>query len=345
MYLTTRFAIFTITILLIQTSLFAQELSRIKIQIISDEAEAVLKVLDKRNANKNILESDWQSIFNSEGYVRLKKREHALKRSFSNKDFKKFVLSSELLKRRSDLTKALSEWKQISAEKAGKLALAYLPKNSEIKSKIYPVIKPKTNSFVFEITTNPAIFLYLDPTVSKKKFENTLAHELHHIGYANNCDKKDVYKTFPQNIQKVLKWTGAFGEGFAMLAAAGGTKNHPHSVSDLEEKKRWDKDVANFNVNLKLIEKFFLNLSNEKLTDEKEIETARSFYGIQGPWYTVGWKMGVVIEETFGRSKLIECMCDKTMLFKTYNEAVPKYNQANNEKLAFWSTNLISKKN
>src|ERR671927_436895 len=68
------------------------------------------------------------------------------------------------------------------ANRAARRALAYLPKNAYIRAKIYPVIKPRENSFVFEVKTDPAIFLYLDPAVGQKKFENTLAHELHHIG-------------------------------------------------------------------------------------------------------------------------------------------------------------------
>ena len=59
------------------------------------------------------------------------------------------------------------------------------PTEAYIHAKVFPVIKPITNSFVFETTTDPAIFLYLDPEESAAKFENTVAHELHHIGYAS----------------------------------------------------------------------------------------------------------------------------------------------------------------
>jgi len=43
--------------------------------------------------------------------------------------------------------------------------------------------------------------------------------------------------------QAEASWIGAFGEGFAMLAAAGGPAIHPHAVSSPEERARWDKDV------------------------------------------------------------------------------------------------------
>src|SRR5688572_17578136 len=33
-----------------------------------------------------------------------------------------------------------------------------------------------------------------------------------------------------------------------------------------------------------------------------------AFYGVRGPWYSVGWKMAVVIEKTLGRATLVEVM-------------------------------------
>lgn len=116
-----------------------------------------------------------------------------------------------------------------------------------------------------------------------------------------------------------------------MLAAAGSADIHPHQFSLPEDKTRWDKDVANFNNDLKTLEKFFLSLADGKLSEKDETETAFSFYGIQGPWYTVGWQMAVVIEKTFGREKLIECLCDRRKLLPTYNKAVKKYNRRENK--------------
>src|SRR5678816_4854235 len=141
----------------------------------------------------------------------------------------------------------------------------------------------------------------------------------------------------PANIQTALKLVGAFGEGFAMLAAAGGPEVHPHAVSGADERARWDKDVANFDDDLKKVEQFFLDILGNKLTEDQIEKTAYSFFGIQGPWYTVGWKMSVVIEKTFGRAKLIECFCDQRKLLETYNEAAAKYNRTSAKPLPLWS--------
>lgn len=317
----------------------------VDVRVITDEAEAVLVVLAKRRANQPVTEADWQRIFSSEGYIRLKLRETAMRRSFEDADFKTFVLSDALLERAPALAETLEKWRRADINGAARRALLYLPDKARIKAKIYPVIKPRDNSFVFDLETDPAIFLYLDPTKGKEKFENTLAHEFHHIGYGSSCPSKSTSEgisKLPQNIQRVLMWTRAFGEGFAMLAAAGGTKIHPHAVSATEERARWDKDILNFNDDFRKIEKFYLDILQQRLTTDEDIQkVASSFYGIQGPWYTVGWRMAVTIEKTYGRAKLIECMCDQRKLLSVYNKAAAKHNRSARQPLALWSSSLI----
>jgi hypothetical protein len=127
-----------------------------------------------------------------------------------------------------------------------------------------------------------------------------------------------------------------------MLAAAGGPDIHPHAVSNPEDRARWDKDLGNFNDDLKKVEKFLLDVFEKKLTDEQIQQTGYSFFGTQGPWYTVGWRMSVLIEKTFGRAKLIECTCDQRKLFSTYNQAAEKHHRTSREPLAVWSNTLIN---
>ncbi len=319
--------------------------SAVNVRLVTDEAEAVLAILAKRKANQPITEADWQRVFQSEGYVRLKRRELGMKRSFEDADFKAFVLSDALLERASALAETLEKWKRAEMTDAARLALAYLPKDARISAKIYPVIKPRENSFVYDIDTDPAIFLYLDPQKTKEKFESDVAHEMHHIGYGTACPSKQTsgeIALLPKNAQTVLTWLGAFGEGFAMLAAAGGAHVHPHAVSDGEERARWDKDIRNFNDDLKRVERFFLDVLENRVTGDDVEKTARSFYGVQGPWYTVGWKMAVTIEKTYGRRKLIECMCDGRKLLRTYNKAAAKHNRKSREPLILWSASVIN---
>ncbi len=321
--------------------------SQLPVRLVTDEADAVLAVLARKKANQPITDDDWNRIFVSEGYTRLKKRELAMQRPFEDADFRKFVLSDELAQRAVALEETLAKWKRADLTKAGVLALAYLPAGAQIRAKIYPVIKPRDNSFVFDVKTDPAIFLYLDPAVSQKKFENTLAHELHHIGYGSGCPTSqtsaEIAKLSP-NAEAVVRWIGGFGEGFAMLAAAGGSSVHPHDVSEPAERARWDQDMKNFNADLKKVEAFFLGVLEGKITGDEISKQGFSFFGVQGPWYTVGWRMSALIEETFGRQRLIAVMCDQRLLLATYNEAATIYNRKAKEPLVLWSEAVVNLK-
>ena len=319
---------------------------RVSVRLVTDEAEAVLAILAKKKASETISEADWQQLFATEGYVRLKQRETSMQRSFEDTDFKTFVLSDQLAERAPALREALDKLKRADITGAAQLALNYLPRDARIRAKIYPVIKPRENSFVFDLKNDPAIFSYLDPTVSPQKFENTLAHELHHIGYGTSCpsqQSKDETRELSPNVKTALTWVGAFGEGFAMLAAAGGPDIHPHAVSNSEERVRWDKDVANFNDDLKKVEKFLLDILDGRLTGDEAQKAGFAFFGTQGPWYTVGWQMSVLIEKTYGRATLIESFCDQRKLLLTYNRAAEKHNRNSRKPLSLWSASLIEK--
>jgi hypothetical protein len=339
-----RLALFFVILFIVSnTQAFGQPFD---VQIVSDEAKAVLSVLAKRRANQTITEADWQNIFRSEGYVRLKRREVSMKRTFEDEDFKKFVMSDDLLKRFKSLKTTLAGWEKANVGNSAKSALKYLPEESRFRARIYPVIKPRENSFVFEVKENPAIFLYLDPNVTKAQFENTLAHELHHIGFGTACPKSETdteIKKLPEEKQEVLKWSGAFGEGLAMLAAAGSADTHPHKFSPAEDRARWNRDLENFDRDLRKVEAFFRDVLEKRLTGDQISEAGFAFFGEQGAWYTVGWKMSVVIEKTFGRKKLIEVFCDRRKLLSVYNEAAAIYAKKTNENLAVWSGDLINK--
>lgn len=340
-----RTHLFVLSFMCVLCTAVRAQTSAVNVRLVNDEAEAVLAILAKRKANQPIVEADWQRLFRSEGYVRLKQRETSMQRSFDDADFKTFVLSNQLAERAPALEETLNKWKHADITRAAQLALAYLPKETRIRARIYPVIKPRDNTFVFDLKNDPAIFFYIDPKMSREKFENTLAHELHHVGYAGSCPAKhvaDEISKLPPHVQSALTWIGAFGEGFAMLAAAGGPDIHPHAVSNVEERTRWDKDVANFNEDLKKVEKFLLDVLEKRLTGDDIQKTGFSFFGTQGGWYTVGWKMSVLIEKTYGRDKLIECICDQRKLLSTYNEAAAKHNRDSLEPLATWSSSVIN---
>lgn len=320
---------------------------QVDVRLVTDEAEAVLAVLAKKRTNEPITQADWARVFSSEGYTRLKKRELSMERPFEDAAFQKFVISDELGERAAVLEETLARWKRADVTRSAELALAYLPEGSRIRVKLYPVIKPRDNSFVFDLEKDPAMFLYIDPAVTQRKFENMLAHELHHVGYGTTCPSAEtttaIAKLSTPSLT-VLRWIGAFGEGYAMLAAAGGPSVHPHETSQPDVRARWDRDMKNFNADLKKVEAFFLRVLDGKIADEEMRKEGFSFFGVQGPWYTVGWRMATLIEETYGRKRLIDVMCDQRLLLATYNEAAARHNRNAKEPLATWSDSIIALK-
>jgi len=94
---------------------------------------------------------------------------------------------------------------------------------------------------------------------------------------------------------------------------------------------------------LKKVEQFFLDVLEKRLTGDEISKAGFAFFGTQGPWYTVGWRMAVLIEKTYGRAKLIECFCDQRKLLPTYNEAAEKHNRDSRERLAVWSASVVDK--
>ena len=317
---------------------------RVRLRLDTAEASAVLTILDAGRAGRVPAEADWRRIFSSEGYRRLKEREVAMRRAFTDSSFTAFVLSDSLGDHGPELRHALAAWAATDLAGAAARAMSYLPGDAGITATVYVVIKPATNSFVWDLQTNPAIFLYLDPALSPAQFENTVAHELHHIGFAGVRARLDsTLAALPDSVRTAAGWMGAFGEGFAMLAAAGGPEIHPHISSAAAERTRWDTDVARFNQDLRTLERFFQDVISRRLTSPDSVRAAASrFYGIQGPWYTVGWKMAVVIEKAFGRSELIRCMSNPGRLLKRYNDAAAEHNRTRPDRLGLWSAELLA---
>jgi hypothetical protein len=328
-------------LILLASQCFATD-SRISLTFDTSEADAVLQILELRASGHSATDADWKRLFSTEPYQRLQQRESSMKRNFTNDDFKRFVLSDELLQKRKELFQTLLQWKKADLNAAAERALSYLPAKAAIRAKVFPVIKPRSNSFVWEPDTNAAIFLFLDPNESAAKFENTVAHELHHIGFASlKAATESNLSGLSPEARTTVQWMGGFGEGLAMLAAAGSPDVHPHSNSSPKERARWNSDMANFNTDLKKVEQFFFDILNGKLkTEDQQNQVGFSFFGEQGPWYTVGYKMAFLVEKRFGRPQLIECMLDTRKLLALYNQAAA---EISSQRLELWSPELLKR--
>jgi hypothetical protein len=330
------------TILLAIAPALLQQDDRVRIRMDASQAAAVLEIVEKKKGGRPVDESDWSRLFATDPHRRLKLREESLGRSLADEDFRAFVLSDDLARRAGDLRRTLDAWQARDLASSARSVLGYLPASAQIRAAIHPVIKPQPNSFVFDVRGDPAIFLYLDPAQSPAEFENTVAHELHHIGFASVARSADSLQAgLSERARVATGWMAAFGEGFAMLAAAGGTDVHPHATSPTGVRERWDRDLANFAEDLRTLDAFFLDIIDGRLTSTDSIRTrAFSFFGIQGPWYTVGYRMAVVVERRYGRAVLIDCMLDPRRLLARYNAAAAEAS-AGGAPPPMWSGRLL----
>ncbi len=330
-------------LLLIATAVGAAGDDRVQLTLNISEAEAVLGILSKRSTGQVLTAADWQKIFASEPYMRLKKREASMHRDFTDEDFKTFVLTDRLLKQAPYLRRTLDAWKKSNMSAIADRILPYLPADASIKASVYPVIKPKSNSFVFEADTSPTIFLYLDPEQSESEFENTVAHESHHIGFSDaEKQYESRIKSLPENARQAAKWMGAFGEGLAVLAASGSADVHPMKDFDSDQRIRWDQDMKYVDQELIEVNQFFLDVIGGGFAKPEVADhVGFTFFGYRGPWYTVGYLMGRAVEKRFGRAVLIQCMSDPRQLLAKYNEVATEQNASGKDKLPVWSAEVL----
>jgi hypothetical protein len=312
------------------------------VRFISDEADAVLAILRARAGGRTAGQDEWHQLFTSEGYRALARREAAMGRAFTDDEFHGFVLSDTLAARTSELERTLEAWKRLDVAAAAARASAYLPPGTPQRARVFLEIKPRTNSFVFDLDGARAIFLYVDPAVSPARLDNTLAHELHHVGQAAACDQP-ADTTRPASVRSATEWMTAFGEGLAMLAAAGGPDVHPHAVSAAPDRARWDRDLSRFDDDLAALQRFFFDVLDARADRDSLQRAGMSFFGTQGPWYTVGWRMWATVERTFGRARLLAIVCDPARLLTTYNAAAAEWNRTHQDRLALWSDSLLAR--
>ena len=129
-----------------------------------------------------------------------------------------------------------------------------------------------------------------------------------------------------------------------MLAAAGSPQVHPHASDDEQARARWDARMSRFNEDLAEVQRFLLDILDGRITDPNEIgRRAQPFYGEQGAWYTVGYRMASMVEIRFGRHALTDAMIDPRKLLLLYNRAASEQNGRQERWSALWSSELLAK--
>jgi len=316
---------------------------RVQLTLDASEAEQALVILHKEQARQAVTDADWQELFANVPYQWLKLREAELHRGFTDEDFKKFLQSSDTQARTAEWTETLAGMERANMTAIGERILAWLPEGADIHARVFPMIKPKTNSFVWRNAQgDPAIFIYMEKQ-TQAQFETIVAHECHHIGLLSlDAQQQKILAAMPANVKQAAEWMGSFGEGEAVLAAAGSTDLRPHWEDDALARARWDSDMMHFNQDLATLTQFFDDVLDAKLKGDAIQEKASTFFGYQGPWYTVGYEMAALVEKRFGRKVFTDCLLDPRLLLVRYNEVATEANK-NGAALALWPESLLER--
>jgi len=313
----------------------------ISIRVDTGEADAALAILAKRAKGRTPGERDWQRLFETEGYRRLRAREVSMGRMFENRTMRAFLETDSMAAKYESLRAAVDAQRKVQALAAARRAFLYLPEGTPIRATVYLVIKPQSNSFVYDLHGDPAIFLYVNPEIPPARLANTIAHELHHVGFANACADADTGGTPAQ--RAVRDWMGAFGEGVAVLAASGGPLVHPDLTWSKPDQEEWKRDIIDARHSMTRLERFFVSLADGSLSDPDSARAqGMAFFGNRGPWYTVGWQMADAVERAFGRERLIATLCDMRQLAIAYQAAIPILAAQYGGELPRWSDAMMA---
>ncbi len=317
--------------------------ARVQLTLDASEAEQALVILQKEKARQPVTDADWKKLFATVPYQWLQAREAGMHREFTDEDFRRFLQAPETQARTAEWTQTRSGMERANMMGIGEHVLAWLPEGADIRARVFPMIKPKTNSFVWRNAQgDPAIFIYMEKQ-TQAQFETIVAHECHHIGlFSLDAEQKKILASAPENVKQAAEWMGAFGEGEAVLAAAGSTDLRPHWEDDALARARWDSDMMHFNQDLATLTQFFDDVLDGKLTGDAIQEKASTFYGYQGPWYTVGYEMAALVEKRFGRKVFTDCLLDPRLLLVRYNEVATEANK-NGAALALWPESLLER--
>ncbi|MDB4892183.1 MAG: hypothetical protein JWL61_4038 [Gemmatimonadetes bacterium] len=303
----------------------------VALSVSAEEADAALAVV--RASDVASRERAWTQLIESRPYQRLHDREASLRRAFTDSSFRAWLLSDSVRAQAPAFSATLQSWRNADIAGAAQRAAAYLPANTPIRASLYFMIKPRRNTFVFDVQTDPAIFVSIDPTLSAAEFQSEYAHELHHIGYGVACRSGAAETKRDARVSTVRSWMGSFGEGWAMLAAAGDSRTNPHASSSEATRATWDRDYANVANDLARLQSFFVAIL-DGTPDSTATATGMSFFGpVQGPWYTVGYLMASTIDQVDGHSALLAVICDPVAMTRRYQtiaavRGLPTWNDA-----------------
>lgn len=125
-----------------------------------------------------------------------------------------------------------------------------------------------------------------------------------------------------------------------MLAAAGSPTVNAHAEDADSIQQRWNRDVAHAPEDMRDLAQFFGDVLAGRITSADSVRRrGNTYFGVQGPWYTVGWLMASTVERELGRAALVRTTCAPVDFLAEYNRAAERSSRRNG--LPRWPAGLI----
>ena len=142
-----------------------------------------------------------------------------------------------------------------------------------------------------------------------------------------------------------FRWLGGFGEGMAVLAAAGSPDHPPHLEDTSDDWIVWQRDLVRFDQDVPRLEEFFQGVLAGRWQADEQQKRFFTFVNVdevpQGAFYTVGWLMAAIVEKKLGHDAVVEAVCDPRLLLARYDSVARAKPRADGGGLATWSDDLL----
>ena len=325
--------------------------STVEVRVDTAQAEVVLNLLAARARGEAVPTSSWARVLASEGYRRALERELAIDerlgidRGYSDESFLEWAESDAALEGLAARTRTLAAWADVDVDAAGARAMAYLPPDVRLVATVYPLVRSQLNSFVWDLPDDPAIFMAVGADMSAEELQLTLAHELHHVGLVGRCEESE--SAGDETVAAARGWLSGFGEGLAVLAAAGGPDGDTHAVGQVDLRTAWQVRLDNVEADMRRLESFLLDVAEGRLEGEEARRQGMAFVSAegvpQGAFYSLGWFMAVAVERRLGREAVIAATCDHGRLLTDYQRVAATLSgeRSAEEPLPAWSEGLL----
>jgi len=310
----------------------------LRVRIDLSEAEAMLAAADALRDNGRIEAAQLESVLQAPAAQHLTGT-HAL----TADNVRRYITSAEFGAQAGTFQFSLREWRIASHQQIEHRIGEYLPPEGQLSLTVVVVSAPGFTEAEFDTTSStPRVFVPLVPSMLHMRIETYAGEQVYLLASAIAIKSlQPRYDRMTDSARLAVEYTTEFRRGIALLAGTGGTGLHICATCPRSERQQWDNDLVAFGADFQSLNELLLATA---LAD-RDIEGHRSQLESVCvlSWQVLGYRMGVMIEQHYGRKVLPSLLRDPRMLLELYNLAAAEDNASGKveKPLPLWSPELM----